>query len=168
MRFYLFAIIFILLSLNVSSYWQTYQNDLRNTGIANGTGYFPIITSNFSNNLDGMDFQALVDDINNDGYSEIVIFSNDFVKIFDYELNLIDEKFAGTILGQPTIFNGYIIFNSRISNKNSFFAYKLNNSTLQQIFNITLANDADFSGIKCLNLDNVNSCIFKDKLNYVH
>ena len=65
-----------------------------------------------------MDFQPLADDINNDGYNEIIIFSDDFLKIFDYELNLIDEKFVGNTLGQPTIFSGSIIFNSRINGKN--------------------------------------------------
>ena len=168
MRFYLFAIIFILSIINANASWQTFQNDLRNTGSANGTGYFPLATANFSNGLYGMDFQPLVNDINNDGYNELIIFSNDFLKVFDYELNLIDEKFTGTTLGQPTIFNNNLIFNSRINDKNYFFAYKLNNSTLQQKFNITLSNDADFGGIKCLNLNGSNSCIFKDKLSYIH
>ena len=160
--------ILVLLITNVYASWQTYQNDLRNTGIANGSGYFPLRTTNPSTELYGMDFQALIDDLNSDGYNEIIIFSNDFLKIFDYELNLIDEKFVGAILGQPTIFNKNIIFNSRSNNKNYFFVYQLNNSNLQKKFNITLDNDADFSGIKCLNLDGVDSCVFKDKLNYIH
>ena len=168
MKFYLFAVIFILLSLNVSSYWQTYQNDLRNTGNANGTGYFPLKTTNFSNELYGTDFQPSVDDINNDGYNELIVLSNGFLKIFDYGLNLLDEKFTGTILGQPTIFNDNIIFNSRINDKSYLFAYQYNSSGLNQRFNKTLSNDADFSGIKCLNLNGADSCVFKDKLNYVH
>src|SRR3989338_5659029 len=164
----LLLLILLLFSLNVNASWQTYQNDLSNTGSANGTGYFPLRTANFSNELYGMDFQPLIDDINNDGYNEIIIFSNDFLKIFDYELNLLEEKFIGTILGQPAIFNNKIIFNSRINDKNYFFAYQYNNSNLQHNFNITLSNDADFGGIKCLNLDGDNSCVFKDKLNYIH
>ena len=168
MKVYLFMLVFILLSFSVNASWQTYQNDLRNTGSANGTGYFPLNTANFSNDNFGMDFQPLVYDIDNDGHNELIIFSNDFLKVFDYELNLLEEKFTGTILGQPTIFNNKIIFNSRINEKNYFFVYQLNDSNLKQRFNITLNNDADFGGIKCLNLNGANSCIFKDKLNYIH
>ncbi len=67
MRFYYFLLISILLSANVNAYWQTYQNDLGNTGASNGTGYFPLKTANFSNEIHGMNFQALAGDINNDG-----------------------------------------------------------------------------------------------------
>lgn len=168
MRFVLLMLGFILFSLSASSYWQTYQNDLRNSGIANGTGFFPLKTANFSNGIFGMDFQPLIADINNDGYTEIIIFSNDFLKIFDHELNLIEEKFTGAVLGQPALFNGNIIFNSRIDGKNYFFAYQYNNSGLAPKFNVTLSNDADFGGIKCLNLNGNDSCVFKDKLNYVN
>ena len=164
----LLLLILLLFSLNVNASWQTYQNDLSNTGSANGTGYFPLRTANFSNELYGMDFQPLVDDINNDGYNEIIIFSNDFLKIFDYEINLIDEQYVGNLLGQPTIFNDNIIFNSRINDKNYFFVHQYSSSGLNQKFNITLGNDAGFGGIKCLNLNGINSCVFKDKLNYVH
>ena len=66
----------LFLITNVYASWQTYQNDLRNSGIANGTGYFPLETANVSNELYGMSFQPLVDVINNDGYNEIIIFSN--------------------------------------------------------------------------------------------
>src|SRR3989338_3111279 len=168
MQFCLFILILILFSLSSNAGWQAYQNDLRNTGIANGTGYFPLKTTNFSNELYGMDFQPLISDINNDGYNELVIFYNELLKVFDYELSLIDEKFAGTLLGQPAVFNNNIIFNSRIDNKDYFFAYELNGSGLNQRFNVTLSNAADFSGIKCLNLNGTDSCIFKDKRNYVH
>ena len=160
--------LFLIFSVSANADWNTYENDLRNSASPDGIGYFPLKTANFSNELYGMDFQPLVDDINKDGYNEIVIFSNDFLKIFDYELNLIDEKFVGMLLGQPTIFNNKIVFNSKINDKNYFFAYQLNNLNLQQVFNITLSNDADFGGIKCLNLNGANICVFKDKINYVH
>src|SRR3989339_2267421 len=137
--------------------------------------YFPLKTANFSNNIYGMDFQPLVGDINNDGYNEIVIFSNDFLKIFDYELDLIDERYVGTLLGQPAIFDKNIIFNSRQKNSpkanffvDYFFVYNFNNSQLKPKFNITLNNDADFGGIRCLNINNSDYCIFKDKINKIN
>ncbi|MEK6984724.1 MAG: CARDB domain-containing protein [Nanoarchaeota archaeon] len=168
MKYSLFLLIFIVLSLNANASWQTYQSDLRNTGIADGIGHFPLKISNFSNEIYGTNFQPLVDDLNNDGYKELIIFSDGFLQIFDYELNLVDEKFTGNTLGQPTLFNKNIIFNSRINGKNYFFAYQYSSSGLNQKFRISLDNDADFSGIKCLKLNGINSCIFKDKLNYVH
>ncbi|MBI2650767.1 hypothetical protein HYX04_05670 [Candidatus Woesearchaeota archaeon] len=173
MKFYLFAVIFILLSLNVSSYWQTYQNDLRNTGIANGTGYFPIQTSNFSDNSLGMDFQPLVGDLEANGKNEIAVFSNNSLIIFNPQLSILGQAKVGSILGQPALFNfdndGFIevVFNSRQNSTDYFFAYQFNNSNLQQEFNITLANEANFSGIKCFSSSG-NFCVFKDKLNYIN
>ncbi len=171
MRFYIFSLFFILLSFDVIASWQTFQNDLRNTGIRNGTGYFPLQTANFSVDL-GMDFQPLVDDLDANGNNEIVIFSNNSLIVFNSQLNILTQAKIGTILGQPALFNFdndnliEIIFNSRQNSTDYFFAYQFNNSNLKQEFNITLSNDANFSGIKCLNA--INSCVFKDKRNYIH
>ncbi len=164
--------LFLILVPNVFANWQTYQNDLRNTGASNGTGYFPLNTANFSVDL-GMAFQPLIDDLNSDGNNEIVLFSNDSLIIFNSQLMILNQVKIGTILGQPTLFNFdsdnliEIIFNARQSS-DYFFVYQFNNSNLNQEFNITLNNDANFSGIKCLNLGGTNSCIFKDKQNYIN
>ena len=78
MKYNLFyTLIFVISTTIVNASWQTYQNDLRNTGSANGTGYSPLRTANFSDDSIGMDFQPLVDDLNKDGKNDIVIFSND-------------------------------------------------------------------------------------------
>ncbi len=174
MRFYLFVLIFILLSFNSFAYWQTYQNDLRNTGNANGTGYFPLKTANFSDDSLGMNFQPLIGDINKDGSNEIVIFSNDSLIIFNPQLNVLSQTKIGSVPGQPALFDFdnddliEIIFNSRQNLTDYFFAYQYNNSNLRQEFNITLINEANFSGIKCLNANGTDLCVFKDKKNYVH
>ena len=174
MKLYLFLPIFILLCLNANADWQTYQNDLRNTGASNGTGYFPLKTANFSDDSLGMNFQPLVDDLDNDGKNEIVIFSNDSLIILNPQLIILNQSKIGSILGQPTLLNFdndnliEIIFNARQNITDYFFAYQFNNSNLKQEFNITLSNEANFSGIKCLNLNGTNSCVFKDTLNYVH
>ena len=75
MRFFI-ILFFILMSLNVNASWETYQNDLRNSGASDDVGYFPLETANFTNDELGMDFQPLVTDLNSDGKNEIVIFSN--------------------------------------------------------------------------------------------
>ena len=153
--------------------WQTYQNDLRNTGVSNGTGYLPSNTANFSIDL-GMDFQPLVDDLDANGKNEIVIFSNDSSIILSPQLDILNSVKTGPLLGQPTLFNFdndsliEIIFNARQNFTDYFFVYQYNNSNLQQEFNITLTNEANFGGIKCFGFNGTNYCVFKDKLNYVH
>ncbi|MBI2660488.1 hypothetical protein HYX07_04970 [Candidatus Woesearchaeota archaeon] len=173
MKFYLSLVLFLFLATNSYAYWQTYQNDLRNTGASNGTGYFPLKTSNFSDDSLGMDFQLLADDLNADGKNEIVIFSNNSLIVFNLQLKILNQTRVGNIQGQPALLDFdndnliEIIFNARQNSTDYFFAYQFNNTKLQQEFNITLS-DANFSGIKCLNLNGTNSCIFKDKLNYIH
>src|SRR3989338_249043 len=141
MRFYLLLLIFILASINTHAYWQTFQNDLRNTGSANGTGYFPLQTSNFSDDSLGMDFQPLVDDLNADGKNEIVVFSNNSLIVFNPALKILNQTKVGGVLGQPALFSFdndnliEIIFNSRQNSTDYFFAYQLNDSSLRQEFN---------------------------------
>src|SRR3989338_7882366 len=172
MRFLYLLVIFILaIPLSYAS-WQTYQNDLGNTGTSNGTGYLPLNTANFSIDL-GMDFQPLADDLDLNGKNEIVIFSNDFLIILSPQLDILNSVKTGAVLGQPALFNfdnDYnieIIFNARQNSIDYFFAYQLNNSALQQEFNITLSHEANFSGIKCFKANN-SYCAFKDELNYVN
>ena len=111
--------------------WEQYQNDLGNSGKADGIGNFDSgAITNFTNTLDGMNFQPLVLDLDNNGKNEIAIFSGNYLKIFDAKLNLIDEKFVGNLLGQPTGYNidndmfKEIVFISNISNVHYFFAYE--------------------------------------------
>src|SRR3989344_2708169 len=171
----LLLLLITVLLLFPSSYaaWQTYQNDLRNTGFSDGNGYFPAKTSNFTSEL-GMNFQPLADDLDSDGNNEIVMFANNSLIILNKELEILSQTRICSILGQPTLFNldndsmVEIIFNARQISGDYFFAYQLNNSALQQEFNITLSNDANFSGIKCLNLNGTDTCIFKDKQNYIN
>jgi len=164
----------ILLVTSAHAYWQTYQNDLANSGASNGTGYFPLMTSNFSNDDFGMDFQPLIGDLDGKGSSKIVIFSNNSLIIFNRELEIMKKIKVGGILGQPALFDydndglNEIIFNAEQNTTDYFFAYNYNNSNLSQKFNISLSNKANFSGIKCLHLDLTPICVFKDTANYVH
>lgn len=172
MKFCLLLIALILLSFNANA-WQSYQNGLGNAGVSDGTGHFPLKTANFSDSSLGMDFQPLVGDLDNNGNNEIVVFSNESLIVFNLQLGILAQAKIGSILGQPALFNfdndGLIevIFNARQGN-DYFFAYQLNNSGLRQEFNLTLANEADFGGIKCLNLDDAKSCVFKDRKNHIH
>ena len=169
-----FLIIFIAFAAGASASWQTYQNDLRNSGSSDEVGYFPLETANFSVDGLGTNFQSLADDLDNDGGKEIVIFSNNSLILFDSQLQILNQAKVGRILGQPVLFDyddeGHIdiIFNARQNSTDYFFAYSFKESSLKQEFNITLPYGANLSGIKCLKLDNVDSCVFKDKKNYVH
>jgi uncharacterized membrane protein YgcG len=121
-----------------------------------------------------MDYQPLIADIDNNGKNEIIIFSNSSLKILNSTLDLIDENTVGDLLGQPTLFNFdsdsllEVMFISNISSTHYFLAYEYNNSNFIQEFNFTVTNGGEGSGIKCLNLNGTNSCVFKDNSNYVH
>jgi len=159
---------------SVNAVWEQFQSDDLNTGKSNGIGYFDSNTiTNFTNNLDGNDKQILVSDIDNNGKNEIIIFSGNYLKVFDNKLNLIDEKFVGKLQGQPTILDmdqdafREIVFISNISSLAYFFAYEYN-SSFKQEFNFTVANGAIGSGIKCTALDATKICVFMDNAQYVH
>ena len=121
-----------------------------------------------------MDFQPLVDDLDSSGSNKIVIFSNDSLIIFNSNLGILSQAKVGSILGQPALYNLdndnnlEIIFNAKQSNNNYLLAYQYSSNILQQELNITLTNEANMSGIKCLKINGINSCVFKDRKNYVH
>jgi len=155
--------------------WQTYSNNPQNIANQTGTGYFN--TRNLTeiiNSIEGFNHQPMIEDINQDGYDNIILFLGNYLKIFDHELNLIDEKLIGQIQGQPALYNidedsfMEIIFISNISSADYFFAYEYNASDFKQEFNVTIPNNASGSGIKCTSLENTKACIFMDNQQYVH
>src|SRR3989338_3001139 len=172
---FLFAAIFILSLFNASASWEQFQSDELNTGKANGTGYFnERAIKSINDSLNGMDFQPLISDIDNNGKNEIVIFSGNYLKLFDNKLNLVNEEFVGNLLGQPVIYNidddnfKEIIFISDISNVDYFFAYQYNNSGFNQEFNVTIENGGIGSGIKCTAIGSTDVCVFMDNAQYIH
>ena len=169
------VIVFLLLVLapSANAVWEQFQNDQLNTGRASGAGYFNSKSiANFSIN-NGTNFQPLVSDINNDGKTEIIIFFNDSLGIFNPALDLIGEKIVGKLQGQPAIYDidddpqKEIIFISNISSTGYFFAYQYNGSFAQE-FNFTVANGGVGSGIKCISIGSTKSCVFIDNKQYVH
>ena len=167
-------LLFLILAPSANAAWEQYQNDLGNSGKADGIGYFDSsITTNITNSLDGMNFQPLVSDLDNDGKNEIVIFSGNYLKIFDAKLNLIDENLVGNLIDQPAAYNidedlfKEIVFISDISSVHYFFAYEYN-SGFKQEFNFTVDNGGIGSGIKCTALGSTNICVFMDNKQYVH
>ncbi len=173
-RLFLFALILILLISNAYS-WEQFQNNELNNGKANGTGYFNAMAiTSLNDSLNGMNFQPLISDINNDGKNEIIVFSGNYLKILDNELSLIGEQFTGKLQGQPVIFNidndnfKEIIFISNISNVDYFFAYEYNKTGFNQEFNFTVPNGGIGSGIKCTGIGTTDICIFMDNAQYLH
>ena len=171
----LFVVMLILSLLTAYASWEQFQYDELNSGKANGTGYFGIRKIiNLTDSISGMGFQPLIFDADSNGKNEIVIFSGNYLKLFDTRLNLLNEKFVGNILGQPTAFNidndlfKEIIFISNFSGINYFFAYQYNNSGFNHEFNFTVSNGGIGSGIKCTALGSTNICVFMDNSQYVH
>ena len=172
---FLFIIALILSLLTASASWEQFQDNEANNGKANGTGYFnERKINNITDSLNGMNFQPMVSDVDNNGKNEVVIFSGNYLKLFDNGLNLINEKFVGNLLGQPAVFNidndlfREIVFISNISNAHYFFVYEYNNSGFTQEFNFTVSNGGIGSGIKCSSIDAAKICVFIDNSQYVH
>ena len=171
----LFFLIIVLILPDVYSSWEQFQSDDFNSGKAEGTGYFNARAIRSSNDsMNGMNYQPLVSDIDNNGKNEIVIFFGNYLKIFDNQLNLINEEFVGKIQGQPTILDidedsfREIIFISNITSTPYFFAYEYNSDSFNQEFNFTVLNGGIGSGIKCTALGNTKVCVFMDNAQYVH
>ena len=154
-----------------STKWPTYN---KNQGKQNGTGYFntrnlTIIT----NSIEGMYYQPLVDDIDGDGYNEIVIFSGNYLKIFGHELNLIDEKFVGNLEGQFDLSDldkdGYAEIIAVVDNKgvDNFTIWQYNGSiTIKKSFDVTAQGGNQ--QIRCVDWNGSKTCIFKDYNGIVH
>src|SRR3989338_3705446 len=174
-KLFLFSLVLILSLLTVFAHWEQFQNDELNNGKANGTGYFnERAIKSMNDSLNGMGFQPLVSDIDNNGKKEIVIFSGNYLKLFDNRLNLVNERFVGNLLGQPTIYNidddnfKEIIFISNVSSVDYFFAYQYNSSGFKHEFNFTVSNGGIGSGIKCIGIGSTDACVFMDNAQYVH
>lgn len=175
MRKLLLLALALVLSFSYAYSWEQFQNNEVNTGKANGTGYFHEgAIKSLNDSLNSMDFEPLVSDVDNNGKNEIIIFSGNYLKLFDNKLSLLDEKFVGNLLGQPTVFNidndlfKEIIFISNISGADYFFAYEYNNTNFNHEFNFTVANRGIGAGIKCTGIGNTNACIFMDNAQYIH
>lgn len=171
-----FSIIFIITS-GAEYDWLTYNNDNFNSGAQTGTGYFN--TRNITvitNNIDGMDYQPLVADIDADSYNEIVIFSGSYLKIFDYELNLIDEKYIGNPQGQFDIENmdsdPYIEIISVVDSNNIDYyqVWEYNGTAFNLDQNFSVNSQGGYQDIKCTDFDgdNEKECIFRDYHGIVH
>ncbi|MBI2651117.1 hypothetical protein HYX01_01475 [Candidatus Woesearchaeota archaeon] len=175
MKFFVISLAIFLSSLfSAFADWETYQGDLQNRGIAKGIGYLG--SRDFVNVTiynEGTNKQPLIADINKDGKNEIIIFSSNYLKIFNSDLNLIEEKFVGKLQGQPIIFNidddefKEIVFISNISAMPYFFAYEFNQNFKQE-FNFSIANSAVGSGVKCTLMADTKICVFMDNSQYVH
>ena len=169
------ALLLILILIpSANAAWEQYQNDIFNTGKTDGVGNFNKFSANITDFENQSNFQPLVSDIDNDDKNEIIIFSNDSLKILDNKLNEINKTSIGVIQGQPAIFNidddlfKEIIFISNHSLTPYFFAYEYSNFTFKQEFNFSIGNGAIGSGVKCALIDGTKACIFMDNGQYIH
>lgn len=136
-----------------------------------GISYFsnPGVTTT-TDNSEGMEFEPIAGDIDNDGINEIVIFSNSKLIIYNQSLGFLDEVDIGNLVGQPTIYNTdsdnnlEIIFIANVSSTSYLMAYQYNSGFTKEC-NLTVSNGASGSGIKCANIGSTESCFFKDQQN---
>jgi len=141
-----------------------------NNEIQSGRSYFYGTIKNKTNDTQGMQFNPLTADIDQDDNNELIIFSNNNLLVYDKDLKLKNKTQVGVLQGQPTIYNIdsdsllEIIFISKINNNNYFFAYQYN-ETFTQEANLTINNNCSGSGIKCALINNEKYCFFKDNKN---
>lgn len=156
--------------LGKSSEWTESCNLQSNLCRQSGRGYFGISNIENKSTNYGMDFEPIAADINNDGKTEIVIFSDGKLKLFNYTLGLIDEIDVGILLGQPTIYdidtdsNMEIVFIANASSASHFIAYGYDNNFNKKC-DVALSNNAIGSGIRCSDIGSTSSCFFKDNKN---
>lgn len=157
------------------STWSTYNKDSKLSAVQSGTSAFDIGYANKTVN-NGSIYQPLVADIDADLVNEIIIFSKDYLMIFDDNLNLIKKTQAGTLRGQPDIINydndPFLEVIAVLQNNNSdnytVIEYNGTNFNIEQSFDIT--SQGGYQNIKCLDFDkdSIIDCIFKDYNGYLH
>ena len=165
MRLKHYIILLIVLSLfipvSIASFeaeWGEYQDDETNRGFVHDeSGHFNEGIGITYTTPNGMTYQPLAVNMSGNDELEIIIYSGNFLQLYNSQLNLIDEKnLGGTIEGQPIVFNnGTRKFAMAIVNNvleawtyegAAFIDGFANNSELNNSF----ACDT-WSGIKCEN-----------------
>jgi len=87
--------------------WGEYQNDEANTGFMHDKigHYTSELGITYTDGINGMNYQPLIINFTGDSDLETIIYSGNFLQIYNTQLNLIDEKNIGAIQGQPIIYN---------------------------------------------------------------
>ena len=157
------------------SNWQSYNKDNKLSAIQSGTSAFDIgYTSKTINN--GSNYQILSADIDADLQNEIIIFSNDYLMIFDNNLDLIAQKQVGNLRGQPDIINYdddnfleiIAVLQNNENDNYTVIEYNGTSFNIEQSFDVT--GQGGYQNIKCLDFDddNIIDCIFIDYNGIVH
>ena len=104
----LFALSLILITTAAASFtneWGEYQDDASNRGFVHDeTGHFTSIETQWST-TNGMSYQPLIANVTGNSDKEIIIYSGNYLQLYDNELRLLDEINIGFPLqSQPTLY----------------------------------------------------------------
>lgn len=166
-KYLILVLLFLVLIPIASASWMRYQNDLGNRG------FEPVMVSQWNETgvlteiAEGANFQPLIFDADGDNNTEIIISSGNFLKVYEYDSNLLvlkDELNMGSaqdVMMTSTFDldgNGFIEFVGVFNSKN-ITVFEFNSSNSLNIIRTNTISDYIFkTGITCLNHSGVLGC----------
>ena len=149
----------LLASISIASFtdeWGEFQDDPSSRGFVHDeTGHFTSdLGITYTDSSDGMAYQPLVVNLTGDSNLETIIYSGNFLQLYDEQMNLIDEKNIGAIEGQPIIYNNGTINIAVAIVDNTLEAWAYNGTNfIDKFANNTQLNETfvcdTWIGIKC-------------------
>ena len=152
--------------------WETFQYDYSSSGYSPGVGYLgSTVLDNFTNWSVGMDYQPMVADISADGAKEIVIFSDDYLYLFDKQLNYIASLEVGSLEGQFDIENmdddPYIEIIAIVDDHLTVWQY---DGEFSVEFSLDVSSQGGYQQLRCLDFDDDSKkeCLYRDYYGIIH
>ena len=170
MKWGLVALLLILPIVNAG--WGEFQYDNDNSGNPRNTGTLTQINFSSITINEGMSYQPLVADLDDNGDNEVVLFVGSRLKVYNENLVLQDSIDVGILRGQPSIFNidsdayNEIVFVARVGSTDYVMMYEYNGNFLAEL-NISIPNGGQGTGVKCVNAD-PKICVMMDNKQYIH
>ncbi|MBI2545917.1 hypothetical protein HYV81_01945 [Candidatus Woesearchaeota archaeon] len=157
-------------SLALADSWETFGKNLTANGInRDAVGYLNRSIAFFNISF-GMDVQPLVYDLDGDGFTELVLWQNDTIRIYNKSIQLMYEYRLGVLKSQPSVSNFTGTKQIVAIQGNNFTVLGVNSSGISIVRNFNLSYNISTLGIVCGLIDNdsLEDCVFKDVNGFLH
>ena len=160
-------------SIALADSWEIYGKNITANGVnLDSVGYLNRSIAFFNISF-GMNFQPLVDDLDSDGYNELILWQNDTLRIYNRSIVQIVEHRLGILQSQPAISNFTKSSKSIIAIQGNNFTvinYNESSSSISIAKNFNLNLNMTNIGLICGLIDNdtLEDCVFKDDDGYLH